>query len=132
MVEFGYVGVYQKLRDDTVLLRTFCLLRDYSCDYENVTTKYSEHYRIYFRPGEVRSFKRSVNSYGYASTYDYYGKSNNTIDFMKCQQYQKAYHIHEDIVVIILTIVGCTTNTPNNGKLILTFMALKMLKKSSV
>lgn len=81
MVEFGYVGVFQKLRDDTVSLRTFCLLRDYSCNYENVRTKYSEHYRIYFRPGEVRSFKRSVNSYGYASTYDYYAESNKTIDF---------------------------------------------------
>ena len=90
MVEFGYVGVFQKLRDDTVLLRTFCLLRDYSCDYENVTTKYSEHYRIYFRPGEVRSFKRSVNSYGYASTYDYYGNSNNTIDFYEMSAIPKS------------------------------------------
>ena len=83
MVEFGYIGVFQKLRDDTVLLRTFCLMRDYSCNYENVTTDYSEHYRIYFRPGEVHSFKRSDNSYGYISTYEYYGKSDQTKDFYK-------------------------------------------------
>ena len=89
MVEFGYIGVFQKLRNDTVLLRTFCLMRDYSRNYENVTTDYSEHYRIYFRPGEVHSFKRSNNSYWYLSTYDYFDESNKNIDFYEMSNIPK-------------------------------------------
>lgn len=90
MTEYGYIGVFQKLRDDNILLRTFCLMRDYSCKYENVTTKYSEHYRIYFCPGEVHSFKRSSNSYWCISTYDYFDESEKTIDFYEMSDIPKS------------------------------------------
>lgn len=72
LIEKSYVGVFQKLRNQTILLRTFAVMRDYSGDYVNVKTKYSEHYRIYFKPGEIYSFRRTNTSYYWFSEYDYY------------------------------------------------------------
>lgn len=63
VLDKNYAAVFQKLRNGTIVLRTFCVRRDYSGDYKNVKTEYSEHYRIFYKPGEVYAFKRENATY---------------------------------------------------------------------
>lgn len=70
----GYVAIFQKLKNQMIVLRSFAVMRNYSGNYENVETKYSEHYRIYFKPGEVHSFKRRNTSVYYLKEADYFSK----------------------------------------------------------
>lgn len=56
--DYLYVGIFQKLRNGSLLLRTFLCERDYSHDYENVETTYDEKYRVFFLAGQVISFKK--------------------------------------------------------------------------
>ncbi len=72
LIDRGYIAVFQKLRNQTIVLRTFAVMRDYAGEYENVETKYSEHYRIYYKPGEVYSFKRQNVSYFWMRERDYF------------------------------------------------------------
>lgn len=72
LIDRNYVAVFQKLRNQTIVLRTFAVMRDYAGDYENIETKYSEHYRIYYKPGEVYAFKRRNVSGWYIDERSYF------------------------------------------------------------
>lgn len=72
LADIAYVAILQKLKNQTIVLRSFCIMKDYSKNYENVETQYSEHYRIYYKPGEVHAFKRRNVSYTWLSRNDYY------------------------------------------------------------
>lgn len=72
VLDKNYAAVFQKLRDNTIVLRTFCVRRDYSGDYKNVKTEYSEHYRIFYKPGEVYAFKRENATYFYMDEEDFF------------------------------------------------------------
>lgn len=53
-----YFGIFQKLRNGCLVLRTFLCQRDYSHNYEKVETTYEEKYCVFFKKGEVISYKK--------------------------------------------------------------------------
>lgn len=74
LIEKGYVAIFQKLKNQMIVLRSFAVMRNYSGNYDDIETKYSEHYRIYFKPGEVHSFRRRNNSHYYMQEVEYFSK----------------------------------------------------------
>lgn len=74
LIDRGYVAIFQKLKNQMIVLRSFAVMRNYSGSYDEIETKYSEHYRIYFKPGEVHSFKRRNTSYYYLQEAEYFSK----------------------------------------------------------
>lgn len=77
LVDRGYAAVYQKIDNQTIALFTFAVMRDYSDKYDDVRTKYSEHYRIYYNLGEVHAFKKKNTSIYYLRETDFFSKYND-------------------------------------------------------
>lgn len=80
LYDTGYFLIAQPLSDGGVLVSSFYVMRDYSRDYENVETQYSEHYRVYFNTGISRAYKRTANRehyYGVFDKEDYYSGSGD-------------------------------------------------------
>lgn len=87
LVNYGYIAVFQNLKDDTLLLRTYALMRNYSGSYENVETKYSEHYRIYYKPTKPTQCYKRYNRY--LDHYNYFYEPEEKQSFYKMSSFPK-------------------------------------------
>ena len=87
LVNYGYIAVFQNLKDDTLLLRTYALMRNYSGSYENVETKYSEHYRIYYKPTKPTQCYKRYNRY--FDHYNYFYEPEEKQSFYKMSSFPK-------------------------------------------
>jgi len=95
LTNYGYIAVFQNLKDDTLLLRSYALMRNYSGSYENVETKYSEHYRIYYKPTKPTQCYKRYNRYFDHHYYFYEPEEKQTFykmsSFPKCLSFPSTY-----------------------------------------
>ena len=73
----AYCAVIQKLHNQYIVVRTFCLLRDYGIEFKNVPMLMSEHYRIFYGEGKAIPYRRINNNFFWMSDIHWFYKQNN-------------------------------------------------------
>ena len=73
----AYGATVQKLKDERIVFRSWCLLRDFSGDFKNVPMLMSEHYRIFYGDGKAIPYRRVNHSHWYLHDIHWFYEQDN-------------------------------------------------------
>lgn len=95
LVDYQHIAIFTNLKnkDNTLLLRSYYLKKDFTGQYENVQVKYYEQYRIYYCPGKKTQAYRQHTSY-----YDILSTDHGiTLNFLQMAQLPRCVSMAQNV-----------------------------------